>query len=159
MYMELKDALLIGTQLASILTGISVIFVALQFIKSVKSQNLQSFFYIHQYLSNNTFGKARHTVRKELAKKAYSEWKEDDMGQVNKVCSSYDQTGILISMGVLDKKTKAKFLASSWGESICDQFEILEEFLNNYQTPNKKGKDFFVHFEELYNEAKCYHRK
>ncbi len=156
---ELNEVLVLGTHMAAILTGLSVVIVVLQFTKSVRVQNLQAFFYLHQYLSSNDFGEARHLVRKILYKTDYLNWTVNEKEQVNKVCSSYDQAGLLLSLGILDEKTKRKFLSSSWGESICDQYEILKGYLDDHQTPGKKGKYFFKHFVKLYEETACYHRK
>ena len=59
----------------------------------------------------------------------------------------------------MNKKTKKLFLKSSWGISICDQYRILEEYLNDKQTPNKTGRDFFLHFSELNELASQYQGK
>lgn len=71
---ELNEVLVLGTHMAAILTGLSVVIVVLQFTKSVRVQNLQAFFYLHQYLSSNDFGEARHLVRKILYKTDYLNW-------------------------------------------------------------------------------------
>ena len=84
-------------------------------------------------------------MRTELFKKDYSEWSEDDKEQANRVCASYDQAGILLSAGVVNPKTAKGFLSSSWGQSIVDQYESLEPFVNDKQTPTATGREFFHH--------------
>lgn len=145
-------------ELGSALAGISVFFAVIQLTREMRSENLQSLFYLHQYLAQGDFSAARHIVRTRLHSLPYSEWCEGDRAVANTVCASYDQAGLLISAGILRKETKRLFLRSSWGESICDQYEALSSFLADAQTPNKTGADFFCHFAGLYAEAKQYHR-
>jgi hypothetical protein len=49
-------------------------------------------------------------------------------------------------------------MSSSWGESICDQFEALQDYLADKQTPTRTGAEFFKHFTALYDEAHVHHR-
>ncbi|HEV3041603.1 MAG TPA: putative molybdenum carrier protein [Candidatus Angelobacter sp.] len=77
----------------------------------------------------------------------------------NRVCASYDQAGILILDKAVDAKSAELFLRTSWGESICDQYEALQDFLEDWQTPWKRGKEFFIHFGRLYKMARRHHRK
>lgn len=80
----------------------------------------------------------------------------DRRGQksANRVCASYDQAGIMLGAGLLNKKTKREFLRSSWGQSIIDQYNVLQPFLKDMQTPTMTGHDFFKHFVWLYEETK-----
>lgn len=149
----------IAAQVASILTGLSLIVFVFQLTKEMRGQNLQALFYLHQYLSQDEFSLARYKNRTELCKKHYTDWSEDEKKIANKVCASYDQAGLLISLDIMNKKTKKSFLKSSWGISICDQYRILEEYLNDKQTPNKTGRDFFYHFSELNEMAIQYQGK
>lgn len=130
----------------------------IQLAREVKSQNLQSFFYLHEYLSSDNFGQARKEVRTTMCKIPYSQWSDEQKTLANKVCASYDQAGILLGVGALDKRTRVFFLSSSWGQSVIDQYETLEPYLNDFQTPTMKGLEFFKHFTWLYNEA-CKYRK
>lgn len=148
----------ITANLGTTLAGVSLIFVVVQLIREARGKNLQSFFYLHKYLSQNEFSAARHLVRTNLISKPYKDWVDEDKKMANKVCASYDQAGLLILTGIMNKKTKIMFLKSSWGESMCDQYEILSGFLSDKQTPNKTGKEFFCHFCDLYSMAKKYHR-
>lgn len=146
-----------AAQWATIITSISILIAMIQLLREARAQNLQSFFYLHEYLSQNELGDCRRTVRTVLYKKPYQTWNEDDFRTANYVCASYDQAGILIDAGVINKKTKIAFLRSSWGQSIIDQYEALDNYLNDMQTPTQSGYDFFVHFGKLYAEAKRYH--
>jgi len=152
------EYLAVGADIGTILTGISVFFVVIQLIKEVKGQNAQALVYIHSYLSQSELNEARHTIRTELYEKKYDLWNDEDKRLANKVCSSYDQTGLLLSTGIVSNKTKEQFLKSSWGESICHQYESLDEYMHDKQTPKKEGYLFFHHFVDLYNEASKYHR-
>lgn len=149
----------IAAQLGTALAGFSLIFVVIQLTREMRGQNLQSLFYLHQYLSQDEFSIARHLIRTELFNKPFNKWSDTDKKFANKVCASYDQAGLLISAGIMNKDTKELFLKSSWGESMCDQYESLRDYLDAKQTPNKTGKEFFHHFSDLYTMAAKYHRQ
>lgn len=151
------DGVLEVTQIASVVTMISVVAAIISLKRDIRTQNLQSFFYLHGYLSQEEFSIARKKVRTELFHKPYSEWTPEDKSYANRVCASYDQTGILISIGALDENTKEQFLSSSWGNSIIDQYESLKPFLDDNQTPHQTGREFFKHFTMLYQETLQYH--
>lgn len=119
-----------------------------------KNQYLQGFLYLHGYLSSDEFTKARHNIRTEPKSKNYEDWTENDKEAANKVCVSYDQAGILIYAGLLGKDNNNLFLKSSWGESVCHQYELLAVYLNNIQAPGRTGMSFFEHFVWLYEQAK-----
>ncbi|MBB5519494.1 DUF4760 domain-containing protein [Amphiplicatus metriothermophilus] len=99
----------------------------------IRTRNQQSFFYLHQYLSQEEFSVARRELRTRLHKLDYSQWTPEDKGFANRVCASYDQAGILITGGIVDARSADVFLRSSWGESICHQYEILKEYLDDAQ--------------------------
>ena len=146
----------IAPDVATVITSISLVVAIVQLIREKGNENTASFFYLHKYLSQEQFSVARKKVRTELFKKDYATWSEDDKEQANRVCASYDQAGILLSAGVVNPKTAKGFLSSSWGQSIVDQYESLEPFLNDKQTPTATGKEFFHHFTWIYNQAKKY---
>ena len=149
----------IAADVATVVTSISLVFAIVQLIREKGNENTASFFYMHKYLSQEQFSLARKKVRTELYKKDYAEWTDEDKEQANRVCASYDQAGILISSGVVNKKTTKGFLSSSWGRSIVDQYESLEPFLSDKQTPTQTGKDFFHHFTWLYFQAKKHQKE
>lgn len=155
---EIVQFLSILAQFATVLTGASIFFAMLQLSREFRVHNLQSLFYLHQYLSQIELGRSRKRVRTELFDKPYVHWSDEDKQAANSVCASYDQAGILLSAGILDNKTCRSFLSSSWGESICDQYEALKPFLDDKQTPSKIGREFFNHFSWLYRAASTYHR-
>jgi len=119
----------------------------------------QALFYLHKHLAKREFSVARRQVRTALWKKEYNEWSDEDKEMASAVCASYDQAGILILSKAVDTESADLFLESSWGESICDQYEALQEFLMDWQTPWKRGREFFAHFERLYKIARRHHRK
>ena len=136
----------IAANIAEVLTSISLLATMIQLIREMRTQSWESFFYVHEYLSQDQFGEARKKVRTELYKKEYTEWTEEDKMAANRVCASYDQAGILLSQGLLNKRTRSGFLGSSWGRSIIDQYESLTPFLDDMQTPTQTGREFFHHF-------------
>ncbi len=140
--------------ITSIISSIAILIAIIQLIREVKDQNVSNFFYLHEYLSQEVFSEARVQVRKHLYKKDYALWTDEDKQYANRVCSSYDQAGILIDSNILNKKTKEAFLGSSWGQSIIDQYETLLPYLEDKQTPHQSGKQFFKHFTSLYEETK-----
>lgn len=142
----------------STIGGISLVIAVIALIRELRAQNLQNLFYLHQYLAQDAFSVARQVVRTRLHAVSYDEWTDADKAAANKVCASYDQAGLLIGAGVLAKPTRKLFLSSSWGESVCDQYESLRPFLDDQQTPTRTGREFFAHFTALYTEASQYHR-
>jgi hypothetical protein len=148
----------VAANIATVITSLSLIVVVIQLLREMKSQSIQSFYYLHQYLSQEEFRKARVVVRTKLYKLDYSKWDNQDKMYANAVCSSYDQAGILIESKVLNTKMMKIFLKSSWGNSVIDQYQVLKPFLADFQTSNKSGFDFFVHFTKLYNEALKYEK-
>jgi hypothetical protein len=141
-----------------IVASLSLIAVVIQLIRDKRTQNLEAFFYLHGYLAQDELSVARKKVRTELNYKDYADWTDEDRAFANKVCASYDQTGMLMEMKVIDKKTGEAFLHSSWGQSIVDQYEALLPFLGEKQTPILTGKEFFKHFTILYEKAKKYNK-
>lgn len=140
------------------LSGFALLIAVIALIREMRSQNLQSLFYLHQYLAQDDFSEARRRVRTRLHAVAYGAWTEIDRAAASKVCASYDQAGLLLSAGVLSDRTRKLFLDSSWGESVCDQYEALRPFLAEQQTPTRTGVEFFKHFSDLYAESAHFHR-
>lgn len=139
------------------IAGISLFFAVMQLTREIRNQNMQSLFYLHQYLAQDEASAAFHHVRTELHRRPFETWDEVDMRAANKACATYDQAGLLLSTGILNRKTRAAFLSSSWGMSICDQYETLVPYLREMQTPTRSGAEFFGHFAELYAEARTQH--
>ncbi len=144
-------------QLVQALAAVSIFVAMWGLRRQIRQQNLSSFFYLHQYLSAKEYSNARKLVRTELFKKPYANWTADDKQAANDVCASYDQAAILLAARVLDSKSEKHFLKSSWGRSICHQYETLKDFLDDRQTPAETGREFFRHFGELYVKALRYH--
>lgn len=142
------------SEIVSIISSLAVLVAVIQLVRETKSQNLSAFFYLHEYLSREELSYARLIVRKHLYKKPYDKWTAEDKEYANKVCSSYDQAGLLMSSNAINKKLSQEFLDSSWGQSVIDQFEALLPYLDDLQTPNQTGKQFFKHFCWLYSKAK-----
>ena len=140
--------------IATSVTSVTLVLAIVQLIREARVQHTQSFIYLHSYLAQQEFSLARKHVRTELLTKPYETWSADDLCAANTVCASYDQMGILITLGVLDRRTRRGVLASSWGKSILDQYEVLEPFLSSLQTPHQTGREFFRHFGELVEEAR-----
>jgi hypothetical protein len=145
-------------QVTTIVASLGLIIAIVSLAREIRTQNLQSLFYLHQYLAQDEFSEARRLVRTHLFSRPYEKWSEGDRAQASKVCASYDQAGILIEAGILASDARDLFLRSSWGESICDQYEALGGFLSSRQTPKKTGAEFFHHFTSLYQRASAYHR-
>lgn len=111
------------------------------------------FLYLHRYLSRPEHGQARQHVRTQLPGKLFADWSPTDSASASVVAASYDQAQILIRSGAITGPQREFFLSSSWGESICHQYETLDRFLAHRQTPTATGKAFFRHFAELYEDA------
>ena len=139
---------------ANIVTSISIVVVIVELYSNRKDQQVSRLYYLHNYLAAEQFAQARYHVRHELESKQYSLWSAQDKIMANLVCASYDQAGVIFSFDLINVKLGKTFLKSSWGESICDQYEILEPFMKDKQTPKKTGVEFFRHFHDLYMQAK-----
>jgi hypothetical protein len=140
--------------ITNIFSSIAVLIAIVQFTREIRTQNHQSFFYLHEYLSQDVFSVARRNIRTMEHGKPYEKWNVNDKNNANYICTSYDQAGILIEIGAIDKKTAVNFLKTSWGDSIIDQYELLSPYLDAKQTPTQYGRDFFRHFYLLYLNAK-----
>jgi len=157
--LDLKQFLELGAHIGDILAGAGVFAVFAALLLQRTSVRHQSLLHMHQYLSQSGLGTARLKVRTELFGKPYVGWSTADRELANSVCASYDQAGLLFDGGTVDKATADVFLKSSWGTSICDQYEALVPFLSDYQTPNQFGYQFFEHFTNLYEKARLFHRR
>lgn len=138
---------------ATFFASISILVTIAQMRRELRTQNLNSLFYVHEYLSQEDFSRARKRIRTDLCHLPYESWSPQDRDEANRVCASYDQAGLLLGPGVLDKRTRIVFLESSWGQSIIDQYESLAPFLDDLQTPTRTGREFFEHFSSLYDGA------
>ena len=123
-----------------------------------RSSELQALFHLHQYLSQAEFADARRRVRKEMHLIPYESWGDEDRTAADRVCASYDQAGILFEFGIISSRDQEMFLRSSWGCSVCDQFDVLDPYLSDVQAVSRAGSRFFVHFANLNEEARNYHR-
>lgn len=141
-----------------LISALAIVVAVVQLTKEIRASNLQSLFYLHQYLAQDTFGSARLLVRTQLHSKPYKEWSAEEKEAANRVCASYDQAGLLLSAEIIPKRVRKMFLASSWGNSICDQYESLGSYLSDRQTPTLTGAQFFRHFTWLYTQASLIHR-
>jgi hypothetical protein len=145
--------------IATTLASISVLVALLSLKQEAKNARVQAFFYLHGFLATDTLNASRKHIRTTLAHVPYEEWDEKAKSDANNVCASYDQAGILLSTKALDNNTKKRFLESSWGVSIIDQYRLLSDFLDDNQTPYATGREFFEHFKWLNNEAEKYQKK
>ena len=100
----------IAAEIAEVVASISIVIALLQFGKEISESRWQSFFYLHDYISQSQFSDARKAVRTYLYKKPYETWDENDKTAANRVCTCYDQAGILISQRLLTKKSKISYI-------------------------------------------------
>ncbi len=140
----------------ALLTAATAFYAALQIRLARDQQQDQSLFYLHQYLASQDFSDARLHVREKLAKLPYDKWEDADRAKANSVAASYDQAGILLNTRIIGPTRRATLLNSSWGESICDQYELLSAYLNDMRTPAKSGREYFAGFGKLYAETSAY---
>lgn len=139
--------------IAQSIAALAIVIAMVQLAREIRTRNFQALYYLHKYLSQDHLSRARHRLRTELLDKRLADWTDEDREAANRVCASYDQAGFLISERVLPRGTKSAFLRSSWGDSICDQHDILRDYLHSRLTPTLTGQAFFRHFQYLYREA------
>ncbi|SOD94610.1 hypothetical protein SAMN05421508_10454 [Caenispirillum bisanense] len=135
---------------ATALTLLATAGVLIGLVNTLRDQRRQALLYLHGYLARDELSAAREAVRCRLSTIPYAAWTDDDKLHASRVCASYDQAGFLMETKVIAPAQAELLLRSSWGESVCDQYEALEGFLDARQTPSKTGRAFFVHFGRLY---------
>jgi len=90
---------------------------------------------------------ARAWVLQRLPQKSMDSWDEQDANNASRVCSKYDVVGLLLREGIVPKIP----VLSSWGPSIRNCHEILEQFIRSMQA--KHGPSYWVNFDWMYAEA------
>ncbi len=144
--------------LAGLIAIIAIIVAYKQHRQQIRDSDLHALFYVHGYLADERFAKARREVRSSLCSKPFKDWGEDEYEAADLVATSYDQAGILFNLGVVSDESKQRFLESSWGRSICDQWEVLDQdWLDEHKVVGRPARDFFIHFEGLYEDARLLH--
>ncbi len=120
------------------------------------SWDTQRLLYLHGFLSSSDQMAARRWLR---ARKDETAWdvKEDEFADV--VSAAYDQAGILLlAPGLVNSKQTKYLLRSSWGKSICEQYELIEkrERHRALRGPHKTHTllNHFTHFGDLYRATK-----
>ena len=89
------------------------------------SWDAQRLLYLHGYLSNPEQMSARRMLR---SKREVERWETEEDEQADKVSAAYDQAGILLlAPGLVNSKQTRYLLRSSWGKSICEQYELIEK--------------------------------
>lgn len=142
------------SQAGAMLVGLIALLLTLgQLSRSMRQANNSSLFYLHQYLTAAEFVEARRYFRTNPPPADYRNWSEEARRQANLVAASYDQAGILLDARAVAPADRDLFLRSSWGESICDQFDALRPFLLAPQTQTRNGYGFFRHFAALAQDA------
>jgi hypothetical protein len=125
-----------------------------------RSWGVQRFTYLHEFLSDERYAKARYRLRKARKNgETYNPNEHDD--PMDTVCACYDQAGlILLDADYIEDFDRSKFLKSSWGNSIIEQYEIIRQFeiereaANGGNAPNPYStQDFFEHFRNLYDKT------
>jgi hypothetical protein len=147
-----------AAQVSSVLASLSIIFAIVAYRREIRGQNLQSLFYMHQYLAKDDFADARRICRTRLHGRPLSEWTDHEREAAAHVCLSYEEAAMLLGGGVLNDAGRDLMMQSAWGRSICDFRELLDEFLAAPFTPTETAAEYFPNFMRLYREASILHR-
>ena len=133
-----------------------VIFVAAfiavwQLCEMRKARQLDAFINLIQFLQREDIREARRVLIEDLSKKKdFGSWSKDEIRQAEKACHTYDSAGIMDAKEFIGKH----FIAKENHNSIAQCWEAAKPMIEKYR--NKRGKDFWANFEELYKIARKY---
>jgi hypothetical protein len=106
-----------------------------------------------KYLQQEQIQSARRQVITRLRGKPLDQLNDEDSAAAGTVCASYDQAGVLIKRGIVDK---TMFL-HTWGASIVVTRFILSSFIE--QRRQEMGATYYEHFDWLRDQAQKYHKR
>jgi hypothetical protein len=69
---------------------------------------------VAQYLSQPEIRAGRRYMFRQLSDKPLASWTDDDRKEAERVCSSYDVTGLLVRAGIVDRDV----IVNNWGMSL-----------------------------------------
>jgi len=108
--------------------------------ETTRTQNL---FSLLEYLQRPELHAARHKIHRELAKKPYGSWTEEDHLVAGRVCSSFDFAGVIVRNDMVDSVIFLEF----WGEPIHLLGLALDPFM-------KERNYYWKEFHWLIREAR-----
>ena len=142
----------ISTVIASLalLASVAAVLIArLQSKAAKRTASVQNLMTLLHFLYDRDLSKHRKTVRSDLGEKKHAEWTEEDRRAAHSVCSSYDFAGLLVKGGLVPE---GLFL-ESWGESVCDLYEILTPYLQSMHAESQSGHEYWSSYSWLYTRA------
>jgi hypothetical protein len=153
--MSIHDLSDIATIIAGLVAAVGAPIALLTFKADREQKVNEQIFYLHDYLTRKEFHDSRLLIREHMPPKPIEAWTDAEKQAANFVCSSYDQAGILIVNRIIGPFPARVFLESSWGESICHQYEKLAPYLDSPRTPGGlTGREYFWTFGKLYVQAR-----
>ena len=121
--------------LATIITGlvlfVTLILIWLQLRSSRKTQELQGFVQVVDWLQREEIRRARRKVY-ELENRNHLKWSQDDRWEVEKVCHNFDVVG-----DMLKKKLISKRVVENWGFTIKKCWVIVKPLIEQYREDRK----------------------
>lgn len=125
---------------------VTAIFAVIQLREIKKSRKVTTFISLSQFLQEKDTRKARGILIGASGKK-FNDWSIEEIEAAEKVCSTYDVAGIMLS-----KKLIEKDLLKEWRHSIIKSWEAAKPMIIEYR--KIRGKDYWDDFENLYRMAK-----
>lgn len=113
------------------------------------SSTAQNILEVVNFLQSNEVRDARTIVREQLRKKRMSEWSESERRAAARVCSTYDVAAILLR----EKLVPIEPFTGNWGPSIKDCYEVLLPYIQEMQSPEKSGPEYWNDFGWLYQQV------
>jgi len=137
----------ISTVCATLVILFTAIFAACQLREISKSRRFTSFMNLSQFLQRDETRKARGILI-ALSGKDFKDWSQEEIGQAEKACSTYDVAGIAVCKNLIEKD----LVVDEWRDSLIKCWEAAKPLIMKYR--KTRGKDFWNDFEELYEAAK-----
>lgn len=146
------DWIMIGA-ISTAFTGLVIVITAtlalLQLNEVSKSRKITAFMNICQFLQSEDIRRARGILIK-TSEKGFKDWSEEEIGAAEKVCSTYDIAGAMVTKKLIEKD----LVAYEWRDSIIKCWEAAKPMVNKYR--ETRGRDYWHSFEKIYKMAKTY---
>jgi len=136
----------ISTASMALIILVTAIFAVLQLWEIKRSRKVTAFVSLSQFLQEEATRKARGILIGASGKK-FNDWSKEEIEAAEKVCSTYDVAGIMLS-----KKLIEKDLLMEWRDSLIKSWEVAKPMIIEYR--KTRGKDYWDDFENLYRMAK-----
>ena len=145
----------ISTAFMALVIVVTAIFALLRLREVIRSRAITAFVSLSQFLQEDATRKARDFLFKSSGRplwEKFDTWKKEEIEAAEKVCSTFDVVGIMVSAKLLGKD-----LLMEWHYTIIKAYEAAAPMINEYRAPggtDYRTKDYWNNFERVYKMAK-----